>query len=231
MNTISNVGINDALNQQNKTSVATGKLAEDFTQFLTLLTIQLQNQDPLSPMDTTEFTNQLVGFAGVEQQINSNQKLDNLVALSLNNAMGSALGYVGMDVSYLSSEMNFDGTTPVKIDYSLDRAAVNSKIRIFDEGGDLVFETDASKNAGRNSFTWDGSLTPNGGTAVAGTYTVKIDAFDSTDTKISTSTVVTGRVRGIESQDGIVNLLIGERAVPIGNVLNAIKPNTINPNA
>ena len=229
MSTISGVGINDALNQQSKTNVASNKLADDFDNFLQLLTVQLQNQDPLDPMDTTEFTNQLIGFSGVEQQINSNQKLDNLVALSLNNAMGSALGYVGMDVSYLSSELNFDGTTPVKIDYSLDKAAANSKLKIFDETGSLVYETAASKNAGRSEFSWDGSLTPNGGKAAAGTYTVKIEAFDSADAKISTSTVVTGRVRGIESQDGIVNLLIGARAVPIGTVLNAVKPNSINP--
>lgn len=222
---VSNVSINDAVNQQNKTGIAAGKLAGDFTQFLTLLTTQLQNQDPLSPMDTTEFTNQLIGFAGVEQQINSNQKLDNLVALSLNNAMGSALGYVGMDVSYLSSEMNFDGTTPVNINYSLDKQALTSKIKIFDESGDLVYEGPASKNAGRNDFAWDGSLT-NGGTAKAGTYTVKIEAFDADDAKVQTSTVVTGRVRGVETQDGIINLLVGERAVPINTVLNAGKPTT-----
>jgi len=64
-------------------------LAEDFSQFLQLLTTQLQNQDPLSPMDSNEFTNQLVQFSQVEQQINANTKLDDLVALQLNNAITS----------------------------------------------------------------------------------------------------------------------------------------------
>ena len=79
---VSDVTINSALNQQQKTESAKTGLAEDFAQFLTLLTVQLQNQDPLSPMDTTEFTNQLVAFTGVEQQINTNQKLDSLVAMN-----------------------------------------------------------------------------------------------------------------------------------------------------
>ena len=106
---VSNVTINTALDQQSKTAAAQDKLATDFSQFLSLLTTQLQHQDPLSPMDTTEFTNQLVAFTGVEQQINTNQKLDSLVSLQLGNAMGSALGYVGLDVSYISSEFYNDG--------------------------------------------------------------------------------------------------------------------------
>ncbi len=66
-----------------KTNQSGLKLADDMQQFLTLLTTQLQNQDPLSPMDSTEFTNQLVQFSQVEQQITSNQKLDSLLALQL----------------------------------------------------------------------------------------------------------------------------------------------------
>ena len=95
-----------------KTQAQSVKLAEDFTQFLTLLTTQLQNQDPLNPMDSTEFTNQLVQFSQVEQSINTNQKLDDLLALQLGGLSTVALGYVGMDVTYTSTEMNWDGAHP-----------------------------------------------------------------------------------------------------------------------
>jgi flagellar basal-body rod modification protein FlgD len=200
-------------------------LAEDFSQFLTLLTTQLQNQDPLSPMDSTEFTNQLVQFSQVEQQINSNQKLDDLVALQLSGISTVALGYVGMDISYLSAEANFDGTKPVTINYSLSDPAIEAKINIYDEAGDLVYNSVVPKDVGRNEFVWDGK-DKNGQIVPEGTYSIKIDAIDSADDPITVSTAVSGKVRGIEQQNGIVMVLVGERAVPIANILQARQPET-----
>lgn len=220
---VSDVTIGTAIDQQSKTARATTSLAEDFSQFLQLLTIQLQNQDPLAPMDATQFTNQLVAFTSVEQQINTNQKLDSLVSLQLANAMGSALGYVGMDIKYVSSELNFDGDTPVNISYAFNGEPVQAKIRVYDESGKVVYEKDAEKSPGKHDFTWDGTLTA-GGTAKPGTYTVKIDALDADDKGVTSTTVVSGRVRGVETQGGLIFLLIGDRAVSLGNVLNVSIP-------
>jgi len=212
-----------AANNAVKTSTSTVKLAEDFQQFLTLLTTQLQNQDPLSPMDSTEFTNQLVQFAQVEQQINQNQKLDDLVALQLSSISSVALGYVGLDISYISAEMNYDGETPVDITYALASEAITSKVNVYDEEGTLVYSADAPKNTGTNTFTWNGTKT-NGEPVEEGTYTVKIDAVDKDNKPIENSTVVTGHVRGIETQNGVVYVLVGDRAVQISNIVNATKP-------
>ncbi len=220
---VANVTLGTALDQQSKTQAAKSGLAEDFSQFLNLLTIQLQNQDPLNPMDTTEFTNQLVAFTGVEQQINTNQKLDSIVSLQLGNAMGSALGYVGMDVSYVSSEFNYDGSTDAKITYALDGQAVKGKVRIYDEAGVLVYETDAETSVGKHDFAWNG-LDKNGKPAAAGTYEVKVDTIGPDGKAVGYSTVVSGRVRGVETQGGLVFLLVGARAVSTGNVLNASNP-------
>lgn len=199
------------------------KLAEDFSQFLQLLTTQLQNQDPLSPMDSTEFTNQLVQFSQVEQQINANQKLDSLLALQLSSISSVALGYVGMDISYVSSDMNYDGSKPIDINYALGSEAVTCKINVYDEEGVLVYSADAPKDTGTNSFTWNGTKT-SGEAVEAGTYTVKIDAIDKNNKPIENSTVVTGHVRGIESQNGVVYVLVGDRAVPISSIVNATTP-------
>lgn len=206
-----------------KTTGSTVKLAEDFQQFLTLLTTQLQNQDPLSPMDSTEFTNQLVQFSQVEQQINMNQKLDNLVAMQLASISSVALGYVGMDISYISSEMSYDGQKPVDITYALASEAVTAKVNIYDNDGALVYSYDAPKSVGTNKFTWNGTKT-NGEPIEAGTYTVKIDALDKNNKTIENSTVVTGHVGGIETQNGVVYVIVGERAVPISAILNAKTP-------
>jgi flagellar basal-body rod modification protein FlgD len=215
---VSDVSINTALNQQSKTALASSKLADDFSQFLTLLTVQLQNQDPLSPMDSTEFTNQLVAFAGVEQQINSNQKLDSLVALQLNDALSGAQSYVGKTVSYVSSEFDYTGE-PMKVKYSMPSEAVTSKINILDETGKVVYSTEGGKTAGAHNFTWDGTLT-SGGKAGPGTYEISIDAADSNEEPIEVTSVVNGRVRGTEMQNGQVFLLVGERAVAISTVIS-----------
>lgn len=223
MATTNPVTTSGVANSANNTVNSGVKLAEDFQQFLTLLTTQLQNQDPLSPMDSTEFTNQLVQFTQVEQQINTNQKLDNLVAMQLASISSVAMGYIGMDVSYISSEMNYDGSKPIDITYALASEAVTSKINVYNEDGDLVYSADAPKNTGMNKFTWSGIKTD--GTAVpAGTYTVKIDAVDKTGAAIENSTVVTGHVSGIETQNGVVYVLVGDRAVPISSIVNATTP-------
>src|SRR5262245_29800369 len=79
-------------------STSMGKLTENFDQFLALLTTQLKNQDPLSPMDSSEFTNQLVQFAGVEQQIATNKNLESLVTLQKSSQVMGALELMGKKV-------------------------------------------------------------------------------------------------------------------------------------
>lgn len=221
----SDVTINNALDYAQNTANSSAQLAEDFDDFLVLLTTQLQNQDPLSPMDSTEFTNQLVSFAGVEQQINANQKLDSLVALNLGSAFSSALNYVGKDISYLSSEAYFDGSTPIKVNYAIDGTSVDTTINIFNEDGDLVYSKDVSDDDSVENFAWDGK-DDDGNTVPVGTYEMRVDAFDSDSASLDTTTVVTGHVKGVETQNGTTFLLVGERAVSVGNVINVKEPET-----
>ncbi len=220
---VSDVTVTGTVQNAQKTEAQSIKLAEDFTQFLTLLTTQLQNQDPLSPMDSTEFTNQLVQFSQVEQSINTNKKLDDLLSLQLGGVSSIALGYVGMDISYVSAEMNYDGSKPVEINYSLPTNASLVKINIYNEQGQVVRTIDSPKTAGAQKITWDGK--DNNGNAVdSGTYSLKVDALDKDNKAMKVSTVVSGNVRGIESQNGVVYLLVGERAVSLGSVIQASNP-------
>lgn len=219
----SDVTLSSSMNTAQKTAQQSVKLAEDFTQFLTLLTTQLQNQDPLSPMDSTEFTNQLVQFSQVEQSINTNQKLDDLLALQLAGISNVALGYVGMDVTYTSAEMNWDGAKPVEVNFGLSAQASVSKVNIYKEDGTQVRSMSAPTSPGAQKLTWDGR-DDNGNLMEAGTYTVKVDAADKDGKPMAVSTAVSGNVRGIESQDGVVFLLVGERAIALNSVINASVP-------
>src|SRR5215468_12531093 len=104
-------------------SAAQQQLAGNFDTFLTLLTTQLQNQDPLSPMDSNEFTQQLVMFSQVEQQINTNDNLQSLIALNLSQNANSAVNYIGRSVVMTNGEgalqSNGDGTSSVDWTYNL----------------------------------------------------------------------------------------------------------------
>ncbi|QQG35878.1 MAG: flagellar hook capping family protein [Micavibrio aeruginosavorus] len=219
----SDVTLSGTINKAQNTAQQSVKLAEDFTQFLTLLTTQLQNQDPLNPMDSTEFTNQLVQFSQVEQAINTNQKLDDLLSLQLASISSVALGYVGLDVTYTSAEMNWDGTQPVDINYGLSEQASVAKVNVYNEDGTLVRSMDAPKTVGAQKVVWDGK--DNGGNLVeAGTYSVKVEAADKDSKPMTVTTAVSGNVRGIESQNGVIYLLVGERAIALSSVINASVP-------
>lgn len=219
---ISDLTLQSAIDQQASTAQANTTLAQDFQQFLTLLTVQLQNQDPLSPMDSTEFTNQLVSFTQVEQQISANQKMDDLIALGLNESMSNAQSYVGKTVSYIGAELYFDGA-PQTITYSLPTTASSATFRVYDATGALVHEESASKESGAHDMIWSGK-TAEGSSLPTGTYAIEIDALDPNGTPIEATTVVNGLVNGIESQNGQIFLLVGERAVSTGNILNTQLP-------
>ena len=221
---VSDVTLTSAVANQQQTIQAEAEFSEDYLEFLNLLTVQLQNQDPLDPLDTNQMTDQLVQFSQVEQQINGNQKLDDLVALELGNGFSNAQNYVGLEVSYVSAELPFDGTNPTTITYALDGEAAISKINILDESGNVIYSEDALKSLGAHEFTWGGQLT-NGGTAAPGTYSVSVEAQDLEGTPVGSTTVVRGTVRGVESQNGQIFLLVGERAVAVSSVLNTNNPN------
>lgn len=221
----SNVTLNQALAQSQQTSNSSQQLAQDFDSFLTLLTTQLQNQDPLSPMDSTEFTNQLVQFSQVEQQINQNSKLDQLVTLGAANLTGAAIGYVGMDVKVQGSLMYFNGTDPVEIDYALQGDAPGgANLRIEDENGVLVRTIEAERFSGTHRAIWDGK-DEFGNDLPIGRYEVFVDAIDAEDNPVQNSVAISGRVDGVDTRNGEVTLILeGDILTPVGSILSINQP-------
>lgn len=201
------------------------KLSEDFDDFLILLTTQMQNQDPLSPMDSTEFTNQLVQFSGVEQQINMNEKLNQMLALQLASTSTVALGYVGMDVAYIGDLFYAKGGEEYELNYALEDDAVSTKIHIKDpDTGNVVRTLEGDTSAGNHKIVWDG-LDDNGQPVEDKNYRISVDSLDINDEAIETSTAVSGRVTGIETVNGVIQLLLeGDALVSVNSVINAREP-------
>jgi flagellar basal-body rod modification protein FlgD len=194
------------------------KLNQDFDQFLLLLTTQLQNQDPLAPMDTSEFTSQLVQFSGVEQQIKGNTLLQNLLSAQTLNMTALGVSFIGKNVEVAGKDFRTDGTSPSSISYEMPQTATAGTITIVDKDGNTVFSKPAELTRGLHGFTWDGKGT-DGQSVPEGDYTVSVSALTETGLSLNVTTYVPGYVNGLETaEDGSLVLDIGNQKVPLADV-------------
>jgi len=176
---------------------ARSSISDTFDTFLTLLTTQLQYQDPIDPLNTDEFTNQLVQFSQVEQQIASNDKLDALLNQASFNQISFAASLTGKSAEIRGSDLAFDGQTPIEFGYEMPIGADSATVSIRNERGTLVFTTSADITAGRHPFQWDGQSL-DGSTAPAGTYTIQVAGQDGDGNALSAETSVVRRVTGVD---------------------------------
>lgn len=175
-------------------------LADNFETFLTLLTAQLKNQDPLEPLKSSEFTSQLVQFTSVEQAIATNQHLENLISLVSASSANAAVSYLGKQVTAegITSRLS-DGVANWA--YSLPLPAAQTTLAITDELGRVVFSTSGETSSGSHRFTWDGRDS-NGRVLSDGSYNLKIRALDAFGSEITSETEVTGIVRAVTFEGG-----------------------------
>lgn len=197
-------------------------IADNFDSFLLLLTTQLQNQNPLEPLDTNQFTQQLVQFASVEQQIKSNDTLKALLTSSQSSIVSSAASFIGATVTA-------DGTTTdlkdgkAEWNLTLPRAGT-ATITIHDANGSIVKEdTKSFAVAGTEKYVWDGK-TSTGHPAADGTYTITVTGRDVSGQPFTIKTEITGEVDGVDLTGDEPTLLIGSTRVPLRNVKNLNRP-------
>ena len=187
-------------------------LASSYTTFLTLLTTQLKNQDPTSPLDTNQFTQQLVQMTGVQQQLLSNELLQKISDNSAAGAGGvaSAVGLIGKTVSAASSTATLSGGK-ASWDYTLGAAATTSTATIKDASGVVKWTGPLSDlSSGQHTFSWDGKS----GAGVAqpnGDYTLSVAASNAAGQDIATTVLQQGVVGSIASDANGVELNITGR--------------------
>ncbi|MEQ8813736.1 MAG: flagellar hook capping FlgD N-terminal domain-containing protein [Thalassobaculum sp.] len=205
-----------------KSSASFEKLSGDMDMFLTLLTTQLRNQDPLDPMDNAEMTNQLVQFANVEQQITQNQNLEQMITLLNAQSAASAVGYIGKDVQYTDSTTTFSGA-PVTFGYAPAKSADILTVKIVDSDGKTVRTIEGEKSASRHTITWDGT-DDDGATVPDGAYTFVATAKNADDEVIEVDTDITGRVTGSALDSTGSYVLVGDLAVDVTKIVAVKEP-------
>lgn len=178
------------------TAGARTRLSDNYDTFLVLLTAQLQNQDPLAPMDSTQFTQQLVQFSQVEQQIRTNEQLEGLVTQYQAASAGAALSYLGKD-AIIESNRTYLANGEANWAYSLPENAEQMRIEVRDASNRTVFSTTtAARTAGEHLFTWDGTTA--NGEAAEGSYTMVITAKDASGETITPNIHVREPIMGVD---------------------------------
>jgi flagellar basal-body rod modification protein FlgD len=195
---------------------ATKQLSSNFSTFLTLLTTQLKNQDPTSPMDSNTFTEQLVMYSQVEQQINTNDNLKTLISQGTTNASAMAATYLGKNVSVTNGNGSLTNGSATWT-YTLNTASATTQLAITDSNGNTVYTTTGDTDSGNHSFTWNGQDV-NGNQLADGTYKLTVTAADSASNKVTTSVASAGTVSQIDMTSGTPQLVVGNMELGLGDI-------------
>jgi flagellar basal-body rod modification protein FlgD len=212
----------DAVTTSSATSrvnAGTGMLASNFETFLSLLTAQLKNQDPLSPVDSNQFTSQLTQMSGVEQQLLTNELLTSLLAAQGAGGLAGASNYIGKDATAVWAATKFtDGEA--NWSYEIATNATSAKLQVLDASGKVVWEGDApNKTSGVHDFEWDGVTTTGANAQEGSVYTLKVVAKDALNQTIDAQVLTRGRVTGVEMYDGEAYLTVGNAILPLSSVI------------
>ena len=203
----------------NKINASSGMLASNFETFLSLLTAQLKNQDPLSPVDSNAFTAQLTQMAGVEQQLLTNTLLNSLLQAQQGDGLTGAAQYIGKDATAVWSATRYeDGEA--NWSYELGGNAATATIQVLDASGKVVWSGDApDKTNGMHDFKWDGKTTGGGQVDDGGVYTMKVIAKDGAGKDVDSQVIIRGRVTGVEMYDGTPYVTIGKSIMPVSSLI------------
>lgn len=177
-------------------AASSASLADNFDTFLNILTAQIQNQDPLEPMDSSQFTDQLVSFSGVEQQIRANQQLESLLSATRSNAGASLSGYLGQTAEIDTSGAGFDGS-PITWRYALPASAASATVTVTDERGKVVWSEAGDTSVGAHDFSWSGE-TFNGSAAVGQPYYINVIAKDGAGAAMTPVHSLVATITGVD---------------------------------
>ena len=194
-------------------------LFSNFETFLSLLTAQLKNQDPLSPVDSTQFTAQLTQMAGVEQQLLTNDLLTSLLAAQQGAGLTTAATYIGKEATAAWSATRLeDGQASWS--YELAGEASEVTLQVLDGSGNVVWTgAGPGKTDGVHDFVWDGRTTGGGQAADGGVYTLKVSAKDAAGATVDNQVLIRGRISGVELYDGQPYLTVGNSILPLSSVI------------
>lgn len=182
-------------------------IGNDFNTFLTLLTTQLQNQDPTNAMDANQMTQQLVQFASVEQQIKVNTNLERLLSVEQGNQLVSAAPLMGRVVEVESDHLALQGGQ-AQLRLPAAGEARRVEISVQDSAGRLLRRAEVPLGAAATDWSWDGR-DANGAQLADGAYRFSLTGIRAAGTTLPVTAGVLARATAVDRRDGEVRLSLG----------------------
>jgi flagellar basal-body rod modification protein FlgD len=198
-------------------------LAGNFNDFLKLLTTQLQHQDPTSPLDPNQFTQELVQFASVEQQINTNTSLSTMISLQQTQQAASALTFLGATVA-VSGKTAELANGVANWSYSVTQPST-ATINISNAAGQVVYTTSQSVQPGAQTFSWNG-VDSQGTTWPSGPYTIAVNAVGANNQSVPVTTGVQGVVTGVDISQSPPTLTVGGQSYALNQITQVLSAGT-----
>ena len=195
--------------------------------FLNLLITQLQNQDPLNPTDSTEFTAQLAQFSSLEQLSNVNENLEQLQNTQTAANNSQAVSLLGKEITAKGNFLKLTDGEPIGCDFSLDRDAAMAVVNIYDSTNEFVRAIESENlSSGQQTLTWDG--TDRAGNPVKdGNYTFEILAADANGQNVNATAFFTGTVDTVTFEHNSPFLISGDRKIAISDLIKVATPRNL----
>jgi flagellar basal-body rod modification protein FlgD len=194
-------------------------LTSNFQDFLGMLMTQLQNQDPTSPMDTNQFTQELVQFSGVEQQINTNASLTQLIQLTQSSQIEQSAALVGHRVEVKSPNLALQNGSGA-ITFTAP-GAEPVEIGVYDANGGKVADAVVAATPGSNNWTWNGK-DGTGAQLPDGSYQVAVAAAGATGQPVALPFTVLATATGVQQTASGLQLQLGTTSVPFADLQSVV---------
>lgn len=204
-------------------------LAEDFNNFLNLLTVQLQNQDPLEPLDTNQFTEQIVQMTQVEQTVAMNERLGSLIDVQETQRIQTAADFVGKQVDALGDTVQLDANGKAEMFYALQTPASSVLVEIVDTSVEnrqlaAIRTLPATTETGVHRLAWDGLDSLGQPVDPNGVYQIRVTALNADGDALKTDVGFSGVVEELRHTDGALTLTVAGNAIDLDKIVAARTP-------
>lgn len=217
-------GINNLGTSASQSSTSKKNLDQDFDHFMLMLTTQLKFQDPFDAMDTGEFTQQLIGFSSVEQQVNINKNLESLLKINHGVGLSNAATYINKEISVDLSSDSLIKDRLANFGYYLDEDTSATNIEVYNEMGQKILtENIKDQKAGNHSFEWNGKDELSA-RQPEGIYKIIVSFMDKDGNQLKAATINKGIVKEAKFENNQSLLVVNNQNIPIEKVLSVTFP-------
>lgn len=207
---------------QGTADAASSKLTADYNLFLKLLTTQMQNQDPLSPMDSTQYTQQLVQYSQVEQSISQNKTLTSMLSALNMQSLTQSTSMIGQSVQMGSNQAGLSSTTPAQWNWTATNGITSLTATILDSKGTKIDTKTVDVNGTTGTFSWDGT-TSTGQKVADGVYQLQLTGTTDAGAKITTTANAIGTVNDVQMINGTPVVSVNGAQYPTSMILRIAK--------